>query len=114
MKLPLFLAASLSFCLISLSAHAEYRVFQLQITSADGNVKSFTSTLDPDQYRGYHPVRADQKISYIETWKCKGRTGDHLPTCENPNPQPPGEERAPATATIPSDEGPEPTPPTSN
>jgi hypothetical protein len=72
------------FILISLQAKAEYRVFILEITSSDGNsVRQIESTLDPDQYPGYHPLKAGEKIRYTQTWMCRGRTGS-LPTCPNP------------------------------
>lgn len=102
MKLPFFWALAL-ITLTQTTAHAEYRVFVLQITSADGNVKTFESTLDPDQYRGYYPLRPDDKIFYTDTWMCKGRTVGYDKHCENP--------RAPASAT---DKGPEPQAPPSN
>ncbi len=69
----------------SLTSRAEYRAFVLKFQAADGTVvKEIISTLDPDQYRGYYPVPQDQKISYTQTWRCPGRTGDFLPTCPNP------------------------------
>jgi hypothetical protein len=68
----------------SISAQAEYRSFLLQITSADGKeVKEVKSTLDPDQYRGYHPTQAGDKIVYLETWKCKGNTAN-VSLCKSP------------------------------
>ncbi len=67
------------------AAFAEYRAFVLQIKSPDGTVtREFPSTLDPDQYRGYYPVQANERISYVETWRCPGRTGDFQPICPNP------------------------------
>lgn len=77
--------------LLSLSALAEYRVFQLKIykeTKAtdpvvtrepqalpqEEGVKIFLSNLDPEQYVGYYPLEKDEKIKYIATWMCRGRT----------------------------------------
>jgi len=65
-------------------ARAEYRVFLLQISSADGtDVKQIKSTLDPDQYRGYHPLKEGDRIFYTDTWMCRGRTSE-LPLCPSP------------------------------
>ena len=102
MKL-LFLFLPLGILLAPLSGHAEYRVFRLEITSADGNVKSFLSTLDPDQYRGYYPLRPDDKISYVETWMCTGRTGDFATLCENPKATPPTEGQVSEPERTPAD-----------
>lgn len=115
MKLPFLLPGLVVMALIfgfQISAQAEYRVFQLEITSADGNVKSFPSTLDPDQYRGYYPLRADDKISYVQTWMCKGRTVGYAPPCENPKAN--GADRFPAEAPPSTDKGPEPQAPPTN
>jgi hypothetical protein len=76
--------------LLTISALAEYRVFQLQILTyqPDGltvaETQSFPHTLDPEQYRGYFPVRPNQKIQYTDTWLCPGRTSHHKPFCPNP------------------------------
>ncbi len=88
---------------LSLSALAEYRVFQLKIykeaksNSQDTSrvpqaqpgvpsqgqpadlpqeegVKIFLSNMDPQQYVGYYPLEKDEKIKYIATWMCRGRT----------------------------------------
>lgn len=81
-------------------ARAEYRVFELEITayeqpdpaapSADPaklpvelGKRVVTSTLDPQQYRGYFTVQPNEQIRYIATWKCKGRTGNK-DYCPNP------------------------------
>jgi len=90
---------------ISTKARAEYRVFQLQVTGPDGVVsKTFPSTLDPEQYRRYHPLPLEMKLSYQETWMCKGNTQDFKALCTNPKP-PPTEETntaTPAEQTPPS------------
>lgn len=81
---------------ITTKAHAEYRVFQLQVTGPDGVVsRTFPSTLDPEQYRRYHPLPMEMKLSYQETWMCKGNTQDFKALCTNP--KPPAEETNPAT-----------------
>jgi len=69
---------------------AEYRVFLLKVTAADGTpVRELASTLDPDQYRGYYHLPAGQKLSYQQTWRCKGQTGGFTPLCPNPKADPP-------------------------
>ncbi len=81
------LAAIWSFLLISLSlqtASAEYRVFKLKITTAEGTSTEVLSTLDPEQYPRYYPLKITDKISYTETWMCRGRTSDFKEPCANP------------------------------
>lgn len=82
------------------SLRAEYRVFELEITSyapaAPEAVKNspaqppeeigkrvVLSTLDPQQYRGYYTVQPNEQIRYIATWKCSGRTASK-DYCPNP------------------------------
>lgn len=80
----------LSIFLITSLALAEYRVFQLQILTyqPDGitvaETQSFPHYLDPEQYRGYFPVKPNQKVQYTDTWLCPGRTSHHKPFCPNP------------------------------
>jgi hypothetical protein len=69
---------------------AEYRVFNLRITNTQTQaVREVLSTLDPLQYRHYYPVENDEVLSYVETWRCFGRTGDFQPYCPNPKAQTP-------------------------
>lgn len=96
--LLLFLFLSLA----SLGAHAEYRVFVLKIAkkSADpqgsSDYRLVESNLDPEQYVGYHTVAADEVVTYIDTWRCYGRTGDFADYCPNPKGQiPDGQNSAP-------------------
>jgi hypothetical protein len=71
-------------CLLSASSQAEYRMFVLQVTNPDGSAgPQIMSNLDPDQYRGYHPMKEGEGLSYIDTWMCKGRTNE-MPPCPNP------------------------------
>ncbi|MFN7906175.1 MAG: hypothetical protein ACK5P5_13425 [Pseudobdellovibrionaceae bacterium] len=93
-------------------AQAEYRVFQLRIskvnttktvdagtnkppdeTPAVANAqpeeptfRELLSTLDPEQYRYYYPVAADEVVKYVATWRCFGRTNDR-DFCPNPKAQ---------------------------
>ncbi len=73
-------------------AFAEYRVFQLEITSADTDgqkkvIRQVLSTLDPLQYRQYHHLPNDLDIQYTETWLCPENTSQR-PFCPNPTPPP--------------------------
>ncbi|MNL27844.1 hypothetical protein D3C87_1494630 [compost metagenome] len=85
--------------LLSNPAHAEYRVFVLKIAkrapaSAPGTAPAPSSdyrlvhsTLDPEQYRGYYTVLPDEDITYIDTWRCYGRTDNFKDFCPNPKAQ---------------------------
>lgn len=80
---------------------AEYRVFVLKISkrAADPKVPSqdfrlVESTLDPEQYRYFYPVAQDEDITYIDTWRCYGRTDGFKPHCPNPKAQIPAPEAA--------------------
>lgn len=78
-----------TFIVLSVTASAEYRVFTLHISNQDqSQVKQVQTTLDPKQYIGFYPLSAGQKISYVETWRCFGRTDFFKPHCENPRLQP--------------------------
>jgi hypothetical protein len=97
-KYRLFLSAFFfSFCL-SQAAHAEYRVFVLKIFK-QGNPQDFRlveSTLDHEQYRYYNFVAPTERVTYIDTWRCYGRTGDFQPHCPNPKGQiPPASSNTP-------------------
>ncbi len=101
--------------LFTYSAQAEYRVFLLRISkiptsppipsspenNSDTNstttgrspaaapldFRLVESTLDPVQYRGYYLVGSDEKVEYIDTWMCKGRTDQFASLCPNPKAQ---------------------------
>ncbi len=69
---------------IHIPAAAEYRMFLLQITGSDGKPKAqIRSNLDPDQYRGYYPLKEGETITYTDTWMCWDRTNDK-PACPSP------------------------------
>jgi hypothetical protein len=78
MKIPLFI-----FYFISLSAFAEYRVFNIQIKNPTAT-RTIQSTLDPIQYKELYPLAADEVISYDDTWMCFGRTDHFLALCPSP------------------------------
>lgn len=92
------------FCLsIPELSSAEYRVFVLKISKKAAPAKESApapaptptsldfrlveSTLDPEQYRYYHTVAADEEITYIDTWRCYGRTDNFRSLCPNPKGQ---------------------------
>jgi hypothetical protein len=63
------------FAWIGLIAKAEYRAFELVITDvASGTERVQVSTLDPNQYRTYYPVKYTEAVNYRATWMCKGNT----------------------------------------
>ncbi|ASD65512.1 hypothetical protein [Bdellovibrio bacteriovorus] len=100
MKYRIFLSAFL-FVLLPAFAQAEYRVFLLKITKKTAapqaqqpetqDFRLVESTLDHVQYRYYYPVAADEEVTYIDTWRCYGRTSDFQPHCPNPKGQIPAE-----------------------
>lgn len=74
-----------SIIFISSFSWAEYRVFKLQITnSKTKQIKQFQSTLDPIQYTNLYPLAQFESITYVQTWRCKGRTDLFKPHCEPP------------------------------
>ncbi|MDG0817786.1 hypothetical protein [Bdellovibrio svalbardensis] len=85
-----FLLSAFFFFVLPVAAQAEYRVFLLQITkrSADPAVppasRLVESTLDHIQYRYFYQVDADEDVTYIATWRCRGRTDDFKAHCPNP------------------------------
>ena len=98
MKYRMILSAFFLFLLTN-TAHAEYRVFVLKISkrapasapgappAATSDYRLVQSTLDPEQYRGYYTVLPDEDITYIQTWRCFGRTSDFKEFCPNPKAQ---------------------------
>lgn len=79
-----------TFALSTSVTRAEYRVFNLVITNTQTNAsRTVASTLDPHQYRLYNPVELGEVVSYAETWRCFGRTGDFQEFCPNPKAQSP-------------------------
>lgn len=99
-KYRVFLSAF--FFLLPHFGYAEYRVFLLKIAkkapvqnTAPPTPQDFRlveSTLDHIQYRYYYPVAADEEVTYIDTWRCYGRTDNFQPHCPNPKGQIPASE----------------------
>lgn len=103
-----FLLSAFFLFFAPVAAFAEYRVFLLKISkrstdasapqTAPQDFRLVESTLDHIQYRYYYPVAADEDVTYIATWRCRGRTSDFKPHCPNP--------KAPAQDQIPSIQSP--------
>jgi hypothetical protein len=83
---------------LSATASAEYRVFELTITSESGQTRTVQSTLDHLQYSSYHPVKKDEKVEIAATWMCWTRSDVSQDPAQRycPNPHP-GGARAPAS-----------------
>jgi hypothetical protein len=89
-KYRFFLSAFFFMSLLFASAaRAEYRVFVLKIFKQDNpqDFRLVESTLDHVQYRYYNYVAPSEQVTYIDTWRCYGRTGDFQPLCPNPKGQ---------------------------
>lgn len=81
-----FLKILFSVCIFSAFAHAEYRMFLLQIKKKDGSQYRFIeSTLDPIQYADVYPIAPDEEIGYVDTWKCLGNTASYKRHCQKPS-----------------------------
>lgn len=80
----------------AVSAFAEYRAFELRIEKIENpeEFRTFVSSLDPQQYRGYFPVKPDERIYYTSSWMCRGRTGGFRKACENPKLREPAADEA--------------------
>jgi hypothetical protein len=84
--------------LLGISARAEYRAFLLKISTANSpDIRLIKSQLEPEQYPTYYPLRPGEKIQYIDTWMCRGRTNEDTDICPSPHALPPTSE-APPTA----------------
>lgn len=71
--------------LICLDGKAEYRAFILHLFNSEKQqVRLIETTLDPDQYRTLYPLSPHESLTYVETWKCKGRTDFFKPICAKP------------------------------
>jgi hypothetical protein len=67
------------------AAHAEYRAFELVITNpTSGQEHVMISTLDPNQFRRYYPVKSDESVAYRATWMCRGNTSAYKAVCPKP------------------------------
>ena len=55
--------------------------------NATGSTREVLSTLDPNQYPYYHPVKSSETVTYKATWKCRGNTSHFKAICPNPKAQ---------------------------
>lgn len=46
--------------------------------------REVVSNLDPRQYRDLFPVKDDERVTYSDTWMCRGRTHGFKPICPRP------------------------------
>ena len=69
----------------ALTAKAEYRVFSVVITNEKTQLtRQIETTLDPEQYASLYPLNPIERISYVDTWKCFGRTDFFKSHCAKP------------------------------
>jgi hypothetical protein len=90
--------------LISLQAHAEYRVYQLGIKSSPTakQEKVVTSTLDHLQYLDYYKIEPQEQVRLIDHWMCRGRTDHFKSHCSKPKPPSPTSNQADPTIRMPA------------
>ena len=75
--------------LTSLCAQADYRVFKLQFTNKSTKaIRTMESTLDPVQYKSVFGDSKDETLTYVQTWRCWGRTDGFKPHCQSPEVKP--------------------------
>lgn len=70
---------------LAIQASAEYRVFNLQFTNTKTKkTRQIQSTLDPQQYQSIYQPQ-DETVTYVQTWRCRGRTDQFKPHCQSPD-----------------------------
>ena len=68
---------------------AEYRVFKLQFENSKTHLtRQILSTLDPIQYQTIYPLPLGETVTYVQTWRCKGRTDQLKSYCQSPELKP--------------------------
>ncbi|MBC7467145.1 MAG: hypothetical protein H7256_14240 [Bdellovibrio sp.] len=73
----------------ALSAQADYRIFKLQFTNKKTKaIRTMESTLDPEQYKSIYGSNPDETLTYVQTWRCWGRTDWFKPHCQSPEVKP--------------------------
>ncbi|PJB52825.1 MAG: hypothetical protein CO099_10535 [Bdellovibrio sp. CG_4_9_14_3_um_filter_39_7] len=75
--------------LFSLSANAEYRVYQYYVKSQnrysmDREAYLITSTMNPVTYQAYHGGADSIDIDLVRTWSCPGDTSQFKKICPSP------------------------------
>ena len=81
-------AWALAWLLIPTIVRAEYRAFELVISTPGLADRVEISNLDPVEYRHFYPVPLNAKVWYRATWMCRGNTSHHQPICPNPRARP--------------------------
>lgn len=70
---------------LSVRLKAEYRVFVLHLENKKNKVtRQIQSTLDPEQYVNLYPLSPDEVMTYVQTWRCHGRTDFFKSHCPEP------------------------------
>ncbi len=83
------LVSILSILFFVAPAKAEYRVFKLQFENSKTHLtRQILATLDPVQYQTIFPLTADETVTYVQTWRCKGRTDQLKAYCQSPELKP--------------------------
>ena len=73
------------FILLSFSAQADYRAFELRIAHEEkGTERLVRSTLDNIQYPEYYPLSVGETIQLIDSWRCWGNTSNFKSLCLKP------------------------------
>jgi hypothetical protein len=73
------------FVFITVFANADYRVHELKIIEPTKQTsRTVQSTLDHYQYQTYHPLSPGEKVTYVQSWKCKGNHSNFADHCPNP------------------------------
>lgn len=71
--------------IFTLTTLAEYRVFVLHLENKKINTtRQIQSTLDPEQYVTLYPLNPNEVVTYVQTWRCPGRTDFFKPHCAQP------------------------------
>lgn len=74
------------FLFFAAAVKAEYRVFSIVITNEKtGVTRQIETTVDPDQYASLYPLNQGEKITYVDTWRCFGRTDYFKNHCVKPS-----------------------------
>ena len=80
--------ALLALLLLTFTASAEYRAYQLLITNEEsGAERSITSILDDQQYREFYTLKPGETIQLFNTWMCYHNGSYGQPICPNPKNQ---------------------------
>ncbi|MBL7665715.1 MAG: hypothetical protein JNM93_11330 [Bacteriovoracaceae bacterium] len=89
MKTKFFVLIFFISILVSMTAHAEYRVYQYLIKNRDSVqdrdvIYKEVSTLNPVAYVAYNGGSEAISVDLIRTWICPGYTGGKKEYCSSP------------------------------